>query len=170
MSKYISLFCAATILSGCQVISPKECQSTDWLSRGINDGNNGRSANILSEYIQACSEANITVDSKAWRSGYNTGIRSYCAPENGYTVGRQGLTYNGVCPNSEFLKNYNTGRSEYELEQQKQELRNEIAQLKNQLASETDREKKKTLKQDIKQLEKRLDNLHRPNISFEISL
>ncbi len=170
MKKFSLLFCVTTVISGCQVISPEECRSTDWQSRGQGDGNKGRSANFLNEYILECKKANVSVDAHAWKSGYKKGLLTYCIAENGFRVGQQGLAYNGVCPNDSFLKNYNIGRAEYELEQRKQQLQSQITQLRNKLATEAVHQAKKELNHEIKHLEKRLDSLYRPNVSFEINL
>ncbi|MFP5520406.1 MAG: DUF2799 domain-containing protein [Bdellovibrionia bacterium] len=59
-----------------------------------------------------CQGINITETLKK----YNEGVATFCQAENAYQHGLNGNSYNGVCPSSletEFKKNYNSGRKKY---------------------------------------------------------
>ncbi|WGL18348.1 DUF2799 domain-containing protein [Microbulbifer bruguierae] len=117
----ISLSTAVALAGGCAVISENECQAGLWYERGIEDGARGRSQATVYQIAQKCHEYGVRTDTAAWLRGHEEGVEQYCTPENGFTVGRYGRDYEGVCtgPTADlFMANYQRGLVVYQAEQQ----------------------------------------------------
>lgn len=115
-------------MSGCATLSREECLMSDWYELGARDGAAGYSPERLAEHRQACAEYRIRPDREAYRAGWEEGIRDYCTPQRGFSEGRKGGSYTGVCPQPlerAFVRQYQIGRELYQQEQRIQELERE---------------------------------------------
>lgn len=137
-------------LGGCATLSKEECLISDWYELGAQDGAAGYSSERLLEHRQACAEYRIRPDREAYRAGWEEGIGDYCTPQRGFSEGRKGGSYTGVCPPSlerAFVRQYQIGRELYQQEQRIQELERERERRKEQHRKE-DHRKDEGRKQD----------------------
>lgn len=108
-------------LSGCATMSADECVTSDWHAIGYEDGARGYTAEQLGNRRKACAKHGITPDFEAYQAGRAQGLRQYCQPSRGFSVGSSGGRYNGVCPadlEAEFVDAYNQGHQLYQLRAQ----------------------------------------------------
>jgi hypothetical protein len=84
----------------------------------------------LDEHAQACAKHGVTPDLYAYRQGRDEGLRGYCTPERGFSAGREGSSYAGVCPaalEARFLSAYNDGRQIYSADHAVNEARSRVS-------------------------------------------
>ncbi len=114
------------LLSACSSgMTREECEAVDWRGIGYEDGVQGRSQTAIAARRQACARHGVTLDLAAYRDGWDAGVRQYCQSSNGYRQGRNGNTYNAVCPpelEPAFLEAYREGRELYDLQSEVQHL------------------------------------------------
>jgi hypothetical protein len=130
---------AGLALSGCASLSEDECMTADWESIGYQDGSRGYDAGRIANHGEACAEFAIKPDRALYEEGRARGLEIFCTGRNGIRMGRQGYSYNGVCPPSlepSFLQGYDLGRSMHDLDAHMSELRNEIQRVQAALRRE----------------------------------
>lgn len=106
-------------LSGCATMSKEECKQADWYLKGVEDATQGYPLDRVIEHGKACARVNVVPDMKDYREGHSKGARLYCVPEKGYSEGRNGASYNGICPvelESKFLRAYHDGQELYTIQ------------------------------------------------------
>jgi len=104
---------SAAALSGCASLNEAECRQGDWASIGQMDGSNGYPMTRFQEHVDACKKFSVAADQAAYSRARDLGLRTYCTPERGFTEGRTGNAYHGVCPPQSaglFMTAYNDGR------------------------------------------------------------
>lgn len=104
---------AAALLGSCATMSEDECRAGAWGEKGHADGMAGYPMTRLNDHVEACAKFQVTADPVAYSSAREDGLRSYCTLERGWTEGRSGNTYYGVClPEEEavFLPAYEDGQ------------------------------------------------------------
>ena len=164
-------------LSGCATMSADECITSDWHAIGYEDGARGYTAEQIGSRRQACAKHGVTPDFEAYKAGRRKGLRQYCQPSRGFSLGKSGARYKGVCPNKlepAFVDAYNSGfqlhtlrsnvnratnqinAKEHELENANDRIRSAEAQL---IASETTIQDRVLLLQDLKELSERTGQL-----------
>ncbi|QTC91611.1 DUF2799 domain-containing protein [Brevundimonas goettingensis] len=107
------LVAGAMLLGSCATMSEDECRAGAWGEKGHADGMAGYPMTRLSSHIDACAKFQVAVDPVAYSSAREDGLRSYCTLERGWSEGRAGNTYYGVCrPEEEaaFLPAYEDGQ------------------------------------------------------------
>lgn len=105
-------------ISGCATMSADECATSDWHAIGYEDGARGYTADQLGNRRKACAKHGVTPDFEAYQAGRAQGLRQYCQPSRGFSLGSNGSRYNGVCPldlEAEFIDAYNQGKHLYTL-------------------------------------------------------
>ena len=155
-------------LSACAAISPEKCKTADWYNLGYSDGQSGYKRSRVNDYRQTCAEVNVDVNTKKWQEGYEQGNKVYCTPENGYRIGRAGQTYNGVCLNESFVKNYNKGKRQYDIDEEIKKLEDRLYRLKEQYRNETNDDIKREIRHDIRDLEREIDRLRIPQVIYQV--
>lgn len=113
----LSLFSLLGV-SGCASMSADECMTSDWHAIGFEDGSRGYTAEHIGSRRQACAKHGVTPDFEAYRAGRKKGLRQYCKPARGFSLGSSGARYNGVCPKrleADFVDAYNQGHHLYTL-------------------------------------------------------
>lgn len=115
---------SASLLAGCATtkLTPEQCQNQDWQAVGQADGTHGRSPNYFGKYLSQCAGiAGSQPNRQLWEQGRQQGLASFCTELNAYRRGREGDSWQPVCPaeNSLLLENaYLKGRNKYLLEKQ----------------------------------------------------
>jgi hypothetical protein len=97
-----------------------------WESIGYQDGSRGYDAGRIANHSEAFA---IKPGRALYDEGRARGLEIFCTGRNGVRMGRQGASYNGVCPRSlepTFLQGYDFGRSMHDIDAHMNELRNEI--------------------------------------------
>lgn len=105
---------AASIVSACATMSESECINADWREIGRKDGVEGKPQAQLARHYDACAKYGITPTRDEYAAGYKAGLAVYCMQDSGYWEGRNGASYERVCPassESAFLAGYRAGRS-----------------------------------------------------------
>lgn len=103
----------AGLLVGCASLSEDQCRQGDWATIGQSDGYAGYAMTRLRDHADACRKAGITPDAAAYSRGRQVGLRGYCTAARGFSEGRMGNNYAGVCPPDlapAFMAAYNDGR------------------------------------------------------------
>ena len=125
----ISMAAAMLALSGCATMSEDECLMSDWNAIGYEDGSRGYTMEQFSNRRQACAKHGVTPDFRAYQTGRDEGLVSYCQPSRGYNLGVSGGRYHGVCDvalEEEFLDAYRVGQQLYSLRSNVQSANNLI--------------------------------------------
>lgn len=125
----LSVLCLGLV--SCSTMSPKECQLANWRDIGQTDGMAGKTLSFFNERRSDCAEANVQIDQKAYLSGREQGLKSYCQLGNAPQVGLRGETYEGVCPpaiDQEFRRRHRIG---FDIHR----FHDEIARLQNRYES-----------------------------------
>jgi len=103
------------VLSGCAAMGKDECLNADWFTIGYEDGAHGYPASRIGSHREDCAKHGITPDFNSYEQGRMGGLREYCAPQKGYSLGTSGKQYTYVCPpdlESAFLRGYYQGLEE----------------------------------------------------------
>ena len=106
------LVAAAALLGSCTTMSKNECLAGAWGEKGFADGTAGYPMTRLDDHAQACAKYQVAPNPAAYESAREDGLRSYCTFERGWSEGRSGNSYYGVCrPEEEavFLPAYRDG-------------------------------------------------------------
>lgn len=124
------IFCLlAAFVSSCATMSKEECKQADWYLKGVDDATQGFALDRVVEHGKACARVNIVPDMKEYREGHGKGARLYCVPEKGYSEGRNGAAYNGICPaalEGKFLRAYSDGQELYAIQHRIDSMHNQI--------------------------------------------
>ncbi len=128
-------------LSGCATMSADECTTSDWHAIGFEDGARGYTAEQLGNRRKACAKHGVTPDFEAYQAGRAQGLRQYCQPSRGFSLGSSGSRYNGVCPadlEAPFVDAYNQGHHLYTLRAKVNGANSQINQKKRELKKVND--------------------------------
>ncbi|KAK0351072.1 hypothetical protein LTR94_026445 [Friedmanniomyces endolithicus] len=101
-------------------MSKDECLAGAWGEKGYADGQAGYPQTRLDDHAKACAKYQIAPNPIAYGSARQDGLRTYCTFEKGWSEGRNGNTYYGVCePDEEadFLSAYRDGLRLHEVEE-----------------------------------------------------
>lgn len=123
-------------VSSCATMSKEECKQADWYLKGVDDATQGFALERVIEHGKACARINIVPDMKAYREGHGKGARLYCVPEKGYSEGRNGAAYNGICPpelEGKFLRAYSDGQELYAIQYRINAMHNQISNNTSQI-------------------------------------
>ncbi|MBL4806982.1 MAG: DUF2799 domain-containing protein [Rhodobacteraceae bacterium] len=96
--RFLFVLMILPFLAACASLTEQQCQVGDWANIGYNDGVNGRSSDYVSRHFDACADQGISPDTQAWQTGRTQGLLRYCTVDNAYIIGRNGRSFNTVCP------------------------------------------------------------------------
>src|SRR5215510_13350673 len=104
------------LLAGCATLDKNECLRADWYAIGLEDGARGQPVERLGDHRRACAEHGVTPQTERYLAVRTEGLKSYCTYEKGYSAGRAGQSYAGVCPAAGgFVSGYQRGRDIYDV-------------------------------------------------------
>ena len=143
----------AALLSSCTTMSKDECLAGAWGEKGYADGAAGYPMSRLDDHAKACEKYQATPNPAAYGSAREDGLRSYCTFQRGWTEGRAGNTYYGVCrpeEEAEFLPAYNDGRRLHEVEAAVDNAESALSSAEARIADREDKleAKQRELRQD----------------------
>lgn len=123
---------AAALLFGCATgMGKDECAAADWRTIGYEDGLHGFPADRIGAHRVACAKHQVTPNLAAYTEGRERGLREYCQPKNGFSVGLHGGGYANVCSGPTepaFVDGYRWGRQIFDA---RTELRSTNARLRS---------------------------------------
>lgn len=158
------LFGAAMVaLSSCATLNEEQCQVVDWEQLGQTDGAQGQRSAYVGLHQEACQRFGIAVDAAAWQSGWERGIRAYCTPANGLSVGRSGRVNRNACPADmalRFNEAYRIGRAVHDARSARDSRQREIDTLIRDLAAATTAEARQQIQLKIELARNRLSSAH----------
>lgn len=176
-NKYLVIVFLVALLCGCATMSKDECKQADWYLKGLEDATQGYALERVVEHGKACARVNIAPDMKDYREGHAKGARFYCVPEKGYSEGRRGAAYNGICAvelESKFLRAYKDGQELYNIQRNIDRLAsqisnnnaqidnnyNEIAKLKRDIVNSNNEQERRYKMRRIDELDNAIRNLY----------
>ncbi|MGE0527300.1 MAG: DUF2799 domain-containing protein [Bdellovibrionales bacterium] len=133
------------------------CTQRDWYELGRRDGAQGASMDRMAALKQECGGSFSSDWETVYVNGRNAGLVDYCAPENGYELGRSGIAYLYVCPSTiepTFLNSYRRGQEARQLELKQKELDARIDSLTDQLDKASTRFERTRLADELNQLQR----------------
>ena len=86
------------IMTACATLDEGECETANWYELGVKDGEKGRKESTYTSYRKDCSEYNIDVNIEEYRTGWQSGITTYCDADNAFRIGVDGNTASNYCP------------------------------------------------------------------------
>lgn len=133
----------ALAMAGCATTTPTglnkaQCDQlnlnkADWQKLGEQDGLMGRTPDYFAKHLEGCGKitnmsptvmttpsAFAANNQQAWETGRQAGLKRYCTPLRAYQLGREGFSYQNVCPQEqmiELLKANDEGLHNYQREQ-----------------------------------------------------
>jgi hypothetical protein len=140
----LPLIMGAVFLNGCSSMSEEECLTADWYTIGFEDGSRGLVASAIGEHRKDCAEYGVAPDLEAYSQGRDRGLLEYCHARRGFTEGRSGTTYQGVCPaetEDDYLAGYSVGRQIHDMEQELGKLKSTFGEAKRELRRNESRTK-----------------------------
>lgn len=100
-------------ISGCSTWTAEKCQNTNWDSQGYSDGAEGKNSTIGS-YAGQCQKKGVNVNSKAYDTGYQRGLLSFCNYNKGHQTALGGEHKLAICsPIAPYNQGYAQGTKEY---------------------------------------------------------
>lgn len=174
--KFVALLLLSLFISSCATMSKDECKQADWYLKGVDDATQGFALDRVVEHGKACARINIVPDMRDYREGHAKGARLYCVPEKGYSEGRNGAAYNGICPvaaEGKFLRAYNDGQELYNIQHRMDAMYsqissnnaqinnryNDISQLRYEIVKSNDERNRRYKMHFIDDLENEIRNL-----------
>lgn len=119
-------------LGSCATISEDQCLAGAWGEVGLADGRAGYGPERLQSHAEACAKVGVVPNEAIYFAARDEGLRSYCIPANGFRVGRENSTYQGVCPASvegPFLSAYRDGQMLGEAERRVSDAASRVSSL-----------------------------------------
>lgn len=138
MWRLVVLSICIALLSGCSSLSKDECLHTDWEALGFEDGAKGVQINQIQEYRQDCTKHGVQMDLARYKVGRKVGLEEFCQPHSGYSAGRSGYSYRGICaPELEvaFLERYRDGQIVYKAERRLRDIESNLSGANNKINS-----------------------------------
>jgi len=123
-------------LGGCAAVTEEQCVAGDWADLGKAHASVGKPTSHLDAVVKSCGKHGITPDTNAYLSGWHQGVRNYCTPLNGFTLGKQYKTKSPICPpalSARFEHAYQLGFVIWTAENRVDEARSETRSLENRL-------------------------------------
>lgn len=113
-----------------------ECKLANWELIGYEDGGNGQTQAQIGKHRTACAKHGVAPDLSAYQKGHARGVRAFCNPNRGFTLGSNGAHYRGMCPKDlepAFLNAYRAGKRVHVARQQVRVLNNKLNTNKTEL-------------------------------------
>jgi len=135
-TKLALILSISLVVSACVTLNKSECKNADWKIIGLEDGLRGRTTTYIGNHRKACAEHGVTPDLDSYQAGYADGLTQFCTAEVGFSRGKSGYQYNGVCPvdlRSDFLYGYERGRELYLLNREITQINRYVKNTRDQL-------------------------------------
>ena len=161
----ITIVGCAAVLAGCASMSRQECLQADWYAVGERDAGRGYPMNRMADHAEACAEFGVRPSAREYEAGYKAGIPLYCNDAVGWSEGRAGGRYQGICPpdlERGFLRGYRLGREIHQLGQRLENLDRRMDYVAEELADPgLSKERRRELRQTYRDLRREVRYLER---------
>ncbi len=130
--------CLAALLAACSSTpkKPEDCKNLDWRAVGAQAATNGRPADAgWQRSGAACQKLGAAADETAYRQGWARGQADYCTPRNAVRQGRNGNSYQGICPKVVAPNGHDTFVAAHELGRLIRQADAEVSDLESDLQS-----------------------------------
>lgn len=130
MALTLALAAPLLLAGSCATLNEDQCRAGDWGGIGYTDGANGYSAGRFGDHVKACEKYGILPDQATYMAGRARGLPAYCNPGRGFTEGRLGRGYGGVCPTElerGFQAGYADGRVVWDAQQRVDRAESDIS-------------------------------------------
>lgn len=161
MRKHIALLplLIASLLAGCESMSPAECKVADWGRVGHADGTRGESDRRIADYTEDCGKVGVVPNAQLYRYGWDQGIVNFCTPTNGWREGLQGnagkaSVCQGQAGYAGFARYLDAGLQVHATQSQMQRNARESQHLQKRLEESKNDEEKKNLRNDLRHLDR----------------
>jgi hypothetical protein len=134
----VSSLALLALLAGCATLGKEECLRADWYAIGLEDGARGRPLERAGDHRRACAEHGVTPKIEPYLAGRNEGLKSYCTYEKGFSAGRSGQSYAGVCPADlagNFTSDFQRGKDIYDVRRRLDTVNEQIRKTKAALTA-----------------------------------
>jgi len=139
----LALFILALMLGGCASLSPEQCTHANWRQIGYADGVKGLSGAQIDEHARACAPQGIRPNLDAYLAGRSQGLVSFCQPQNGFALGRRGVSQViSDCPDNlkwAFEDEFNQGRQVHAIESELHTRRNQLNDTRHRIRHNEER-------------------------------
>lgn len=160
-----------TFTSGCATLSKGECIEADWYEIGIRDGSSGKPRSVLDSHREACKKHGVAPNREHYYAGRTKAINTYCTPDNGFLIGKQGGYYKQVCPlhlDRGFLNSYKLGKEIYDINRDIVKAESRLEKLEKELdRKETRKERRIKIREEIRVLDRKHRELREQLINTE---
>ena len=136
-----STLCAATaavmalLIAACAPISSGECARKSAYDIGYSAAmDNADREGRYTRVSKICMKQERAVERQEYLDGFAAGTADFCQPGKGYSWGRRGLGYNGICANPEFDVAYQDGLREFKAEKRGDQIRARLAAIRDRLS------------------------------------
>lgn len=126
-----------SLVAACATLNADECKTVNWQQLGDSDGAQGHPATRIAKHHKACEKHSLTVDPLAYERGWQGGIQRFCTPQNGFSLGLRGGSYQNSCPSQfegPFVSAYRPARDLYDAERDLQNAESEFDRTLNDIA------------------------------------
>jgi hypothetical protein len=138
-----ALIAYTLLLGGCASLTPEQCAHADWRQIGYADGVKGLSGAQIEEHARACAPQGIKPNLDAYLAGRSQGLVSYCQPQNGFDLGRRGVSQViSDCPDNlkwAFQEEFNKGQQVYAIESELNTRSNQLQDVRHKIHHNDDR-------------------------------
>ncbi len=153
------LLLLASLLAGCESMSPTECKAADWGRVGHADGTRGESDRRIADYTEDCGKVGVTPNAQLYRYGWDQGIVNFCTPANGWREGLQGnFGKASVCQGQAgfagFSRYLDAGLQVHNTQAQMQRNARESERLQRRLEESKNDEEKKNIRNDLRHIDR----------------
>ena len=134
---FISFFLA--VLCSCNHLD-SSCQEVNWYELGRQDSTRGLKKEVsFSQRRDICPLAPDSIYAKAYKNGFDAGLREYCNFKTGYIYSLSQMEQEvSACPDNlkvEFMKGYEAGSYMKEIQSLQNEIQEKIRKLNHKLNS-----------------------------------
>ena len=155
----IVLMLVSWLLAGCASMSESECKVADWGRVGQADGVRGEPESRLAAYTEDCAKTGVTPNARAYRSGWDVGIKGFCTAANGWREGLQGHASKAqVCvgqPGYEgFTRYLNAGVQVYRTQEKIKGNTQEINRLQKRLEEPGSDDEKRQIRRKLQDIDR----------------
>lgn len=161
MRKHVALLLLslASLLAGCESMSPQECKVADWGRVGHADGTRGESDRRIADYTEDCGKVGVVPNAQLYRYGWDQGIVNFCTPANGWREGLAGNSSKGsVCQGQAgypgFARYLEAGLQVNATQSQMQRNTRESERLQKRLEESKNDEEKKNIRNDLRHIDR----------------
>ena len=126
------------LVAGCATLDKDQCLRADWYAIGLEDGARGQPLERAGDHRRACAAHGVTPKIEPYLAGRNEGLKSYCTYEKGFSVGRSGQSYSGVCPTGmagNFTAGFQRGKDMHDLRRRLDTVNEQIRKTKAALTA-----------------------------------